>query len=78
MPMTSEQRSLRSRLGAYTVHSRGLTDTEPTRAAFMARFEREVDPESKLSSAKGQSEPRRLGRPTLTRLAFRSFRSLSR
>jgi hypothetical protein len=58
MPMTHEQRSLRSRLGAYTMHSRGLTNTEPARAAFMAR----LSARSILSDTafrRGRSEPRR-------------------
>lgn len=51
-PLTPEQRSLRSSIAAYTRWSR--TDdttkaTAPARKAFMARFERAVDPEGTLS-----------------------------
>lgn len=50
MPLTPEQRSLRARMGGYAVAARYDTRevTKPARAAFMARFEREVDPEGTL------------------------------
>ena len=35
---TPAERSLRGRIGAYAVHSRGRTNTAPARAAFAARF----------------------------------------
>lgn len=41
-------RSQAGRLGAHSVHARGLTNTGPAKAAFDARFVREVDPEGVL------------------------------
>lgn len=53
MPLTPAERSLRARTAAHKLYS--LVDarvhTEPGRAAFMARFEKEVDPEGVLSPA---------------------------
>ena len=48
MPLTPEQRRARSRLAAFVQWSREPDRTARTataRAAFMARFEREVDPD---------------------------------
>jgi hypothetical protein len=33
MPLTPEQRILRARMGAYSLHSQGKTNTEPARKA---------------------------------------------
>jgi hypothetical protein len=45
--LTPEQRTAIARMGAHTLHA-GIADptahTAPARAAFLARFEREVDP----------------------------------
>lgn len=49
--LTSEQRAMYGRMGAHKVHSLGLTNTGPARAAAEARFEKMVDPEGKLSLA---------------------------
>ncbi len=46
--MTPNERSLRGRIGAYSLHAQGKTNTGPARAAAMARFEREVDVEGIL------------------------------
>lgn len=40
----SERHVRAGRLGALSVHSRGKTNTRAATAAFLARFEREVDP----------------------------------
>ena len=48
--ITPSQRSLRSRIAAYTLHATHdpRETTQAARIAFMARFEREVDPEGIL------------------------------
>jgi len=53
MSLTPEQRSLRARMGAYAVLSRydAKEITKPARDAFMARFEKQVDPEGTLPEA---------------------------
>lgn len=38
----------RGRMGAHSVHARGLTNTAPARAALEDKFRREVDPEGVL------------------------------
>lgn len=44
----STMRQRNGRLGALTIHSQGKTNTGPARKAFLARFEREVDPDGVL------------------------------
>jgi hypothetical protein len=48
--LTPEQRSLRARMAAYALHDPGVT-TKRARDAFMARFERQVDPDRTLPEA---------------------------
>ena len=51
--MTPEERSLRARMGGYAVAAKYDTRevTRPGREAFMAGFEREVDPDGVLPEA---------------------------
>ena len=51
--LTPEQRSLRARMGGYAVAAKYDTReiTKPAREGFLARFEREVDPDGMLSEA---------------------------
>ncbi len=64
--MTSSPRSLQGRIGAYAMHSRNDSRvvTAPARAAFLARFEDEVDPDRELPEAE------RLRRATMARKAY--------
>lgn len=79
-PLSSAERSLRARMGAYALHARHdpRQTTSPARAAFLRRFVDEVDPERVLP------EPERLRRTAaarkayFTRLAYLSSRSRRR
>lgn len=64
--MNSEEAALRGRIGAHVLHSRHdpRETTAPARAAFLARFEREVDPEGVLP------EPERVRRAQHARKAY--------
>ena len=42
--MTPAERKIRGRIGAFSLHAQGKTATGTARAAFMSRFELEVDP----------------------------------
>ena len=48
--LTAAQRRLRARMAAYTLHATHdlRSTTRAAREAFMARFERQVDPDSRL------------------------------
>jgi hypothetical protein len=52
-PASRADRSLRARLAAYAMHARhdARETTANGRAAFLARFEREVDPDGRLDPA---------------------------
>ena len=52
--LTPEQRALRARLAAHTLHAKvadPAAHTAPARKAFLDRFERQVDPEGALAPA---------------------------
>jgi hypothetical protein len=46
--VTPDERTLRARIAAHRQHAQGKTNTAPARAAFLDRFEREVDPDGTL------------------------------
>lgn len=50
--LSPEQRSLRARIGAHALHAKVAdpkAHTAPARAAFLDRFDRQVDPDGVLS-----------------------------
>ena len=71
--MTPEERSLRGRIGAYSLHAKYDTraTTAAARRAFLSRFEREVEPEGVLS------ETERLRRAEYARKAYFSRLALA-
>ena len=75
-PVTPEQRSLRARLAAFTLHS--LRDpvetTAAARSAFLARFEAQVDPDRQLPEAERLRRAEMAKRAYFTRLALRRSR----
>lgn len=69
--LTPTERSLRARIAAHELHAAGKTNTEPGRVAFLARFEREVDPDGVLP------EPERHRRAAHARKAYFARLSLA-
>jgi hypothetical protein len=69
--MTPQERSLRARVAAYTLHSQNDSRvlTAPARKAFLDRFEKAVDPQGALTPAE------RCRRATAARKAY--FTSLA-
>jgi len=49
--LTPTERSLRARVAAHAMHAAGRTSTKAATAAFMAKFEVEVDPDNSLVPA---------------------------
>ena len=47
--MTPAQRTLRARMAAYSLHAAGGTSTTAGTAAFLSRFDRQVDPDGTLT-----------------------------
>lgn len=79
-PLTAEQRVLRARLGAYRLHATHdpTETTKKARAAFAARFEREVDPEKLLAPGERARRAEAARRAYFTRLALLSSRARGR
>lgn len=75
--MTPEQRALQARLAAHTrwAHHDRTAGTAPARAAFNARFEREVDPDHQLPAAERQRRAESARKAYFTRLSLASSRA---
>ena len=71
------ERSLRGRIGAYSLHaaydSRELT--APARKAFLSRFELEVDPEGELPAQERERRAGHARKAYFTRLALASVKA---
>jgi hypothetical protein len=72
MALTPTQRTLRARLAAHTLHAAGGTNTGPARAAFLGRFELEVDPDDALEPAERARRAEHARKAYFTRLALKS------
>jgi len=66
------ERSLRARLAAHTLHARreARQTTATARAGFLARFEREVDPDSALDPAERRRRAEHARRAYFIRLSL--------
>lgn len=75
--LTPAQRTLRARIAAYALHAtRNPTDTTAAaRAAFLDRFEREVDPGLDLPVSERQRRAAAARQAHMTRLALASSRA---
>jgi len=75
--LTPEQRTLQARAAAYRLHATHdpKETTKSARAAFSARFEREVDPEMVLPPAERARRAEAARRAYFTTLALRSSRA---
>jgi hypothetical protein len=76
--LTPEQRALRARLAAHTLHAK-ITDetahTAPARKAFLDRFERQVDPDGTLKPTERARRAEHAKKAYFARLALKSARS---
>lgn len=75
--LNSEQRVMRARLGAYAMHAKRdpRETTRAGRSAFLARFEREVDPDGVLSEEERSRRAMAARRAYFVRLALASSRA---
>lgn len=73
-PLSPEQRSLRARIAAHTLHSQvdPQEHTAPARKAFLDRFEAEVDPEGVLSPEERARRASHARKAYFTKLALKS------
>jgi hypothetical protein len=77
-PADNNDRVLRARMAAYLLHSQ-ITDpaehTAPARAAFLSRFEREVDPDGILDPQERARRAERAKKAYFIRLALASAKA---
>lgn len=76
-PASRGERSLRARLAAYAMHARhdARETTANGRAAFLARFEREVDPEGRLDPEERRRRAEQARRVYFARLSLAAVRA---
>jgi hypothetical protein len=69
-----QERILRAKLAAHAMHAShdSKAVSQPARDAFLARFEREVDPEGKLPPAERARRAEHAKKAHMTRLALKS------
>jgi hypothetical protein len=75
---TSEERVLRARIGAASLHAQGKTNTAPARAALTERFERQVDPDGSLPPAERASRAAHARRAYMLALSLKSAQARRR
>jgi hypothetical protein len=75
--LSPAERTLRARLAAHTMHARhdARETTANGRAAFLARFEAEVDPDSALPMEERRRRAEHARRAYFTRLALASAKA---
>ena len=76
--VTDAHRSLIGRIGAYSLHAQGGTNTGPARKAFLDRFERAVDPDGVLSERERERRAKAARRAYFARLALKSVQARRR
>jgi len=74
---TAVQRSLRARMAAYTMHAShdSRVTTRNAREAFLARFERQVDPDGRLSASEHQRRAEAAKKAYFVGLAMKSAKA---
>lgn len=76
--LTPEQRSLRARLAAHTLHAQGGTTTTAARAARAQQFERQVDPDGVLEPAERARRAAHAQQAHMLAMALKSAKARSR
>ena len=78
--LSPQEASLRGRIGAYTLHATHdpRETTANARAAFLARFEREVDPDGVLPEEERRRRAEYARKAHFARLALASARARAR
>jgi len=78
LSLTKSQRSLRARAAAHALHAQGGTSTAAGTAAFLERFEREVDPDGTLQPDERARRAAHARKAHMTRLALQASRARGR
>lgn len=70
--LTPAERTLRAKIGAYSLHAQGGTNTGPARRAFLSKFEQEVDHDGVLSEQERQRRANCARKAHFARLGLKS------
>ena len=76
--LSASERKLRARIAAHALHAGGGTSTKAGTAAFMAKFEVQVDPEGVLTPAERARRAEHARKAHMARLALKSSRARPR
>ncbi len=76
--LSPNERTLRARIAAHALHAQGGTSTKAGTAAFLARFDRQVDPDGTLSPEERARRSEHARKSYMASLALKRFRSRSR
>ena len=73
--MTPAERSLRARIGAFSLHAQGKTNTGPAREKLSERFIQEVDPDGLLPKKERLKRAEIAKKLYFSRLALKSAKT---
>jgi hypothetical protein len=73
--LTASERSLRARAAAHALHAQGGTSTKAGTAAFLARFERQVDPDGRLTPEERTRRATHARKSYMSTLALKASRA---
>lgn len=76
--LTPQQRRLRARVAAHAMHAQGKTNTGPATVAYLARFERQVDPDGTLPPDERARRAEHARKSYMTALALKASRARAR
>ena len=76
--LSATEKSIRGKLGAYSLHAQGLTNTAPARKAFNQRFLDEVDPDRTLPETERNRRATAARKAYYARLALKSAQARRR
>ena len=77
LSLSPAQRALRARAAAHALHAQGGTSTKAGTAAFLARFERQVDPDGVLPPEERARRADHARRSYMAGLALKASRARS-
>lgn len=76
--LSAAQRKLRARAAAHALHAQGGTSTKAGTAAFLERFERQVDPDGLLAPDERARRAAHARKAYMSNLALKASRARSR
>lgn len=76
--LSAEQRRLRAKAAAYSMHAAGKTNTRPAFAARMAKLEAEVDPDGRLSPDERNRRAHQLLKARMAALSLKASKAKAR